>query len=146
MKPNIIIAIVSSLLIFLFVYTSVSKLGDFKTFSADMHNQPLPSALKNSLIWAVPFTEILAVGLLVFDKTRLAGLYVSFILMLTFTIYTAIVLLKFFDYVPCSCGGIIRSLGWGQHLIFNLSFTALCILGIWKYRVKIVVDKINTKT
>lgn len=146
MSRNNWITIICFLLIFLFVYTSVSKLWDFKTFAADMHNQPLTLLLKKTLIWAVSFIELLAAGLLMFDKTRFTGLFVSLLLMVGFTLYTAFVLLNFFNYVPCSCGGIIRSLSWGQHLVLNLSFTVLCILGIWKYRIKMVVDKINTKT
>ncbi len=135
MSRNHFTGIVCFLLIFLFVYTAVSKLGDIPGFSADMQNQPLPAMLKNNLIWVLPASELLAAGLLVFDKTRLTGLFVSLILMLTFTLYVAMVLLNVFEYVPCSCGGVISSLSWWQHLVFNLFFSVLALIGILSFPV-----------
>jgi hypothetical protein len=67
---------------------------------------------------------------LVFERTRLLGFYGSLVVMGLFTIYTGIVLAHFFPYVPCSCGGVIKRLTWTQHLILNLSFVALSIVGI----------------
>jgi hypothetical protein len=32
--------------------------------------------------------------------------------------------------LPCSCGGIISSLSWRQHIIFNGVFILLAITGI----------------
>jgi len=58
-------------------------------------------------------------------------LYASLILMMAFTIYTVTVLLHAFRYVPCSCGGVIKKLTWPQHLVFNLFFVAISLLGIW---------------
>jgi putative oxidoreductase len=136
MSRNYWITIVCFLLIFLFVYTSVNKLWDFKTYTGEMYNQPLPLPVKKVLLWAVPFSELLVAGLLFFNTTRLAGLYGSLFLMLAFTIYTAIILLRFFDYVPCSCSGVIKSLTWQQHLVFNLFFTAITLIGIIKYPLK----------
>ena len=124
------------LLVFLFVYASVSKLADIRTFTGDMNNQPFPAFLKPILVWAVPTTEITIVALLIFDTTRLAGLYASLILMIAFTFYTVVVLLHFFDYVPCSCGGVIKHLSWKQHLVFNLFFIGISIVGILKYPLK----------
>lgn len=143
MSRNHYTGIVCFLLIFLFVYTAVSKLGDVHQFSADMQNQPLPAMLKNNLVWALPASELLAAGLLAFDRTRLTGLFVSLILMLTFTLYVAMVLLNVFDYVPCSCGAVISSLSWGQHLVFNLFFIIISLIAILKYPLKIEHNKIK---
>jgi len=38
-------------------------------------------------------------------------------------------MLKVFDRIPCSCGGIIAKLSWGQHLVFNLIFLGLALIG-----------------
>lgn len=32
--------------------------------------------------------------------------------------------------IPCSCGGILESLGWREHLYFNLAFIALAVLAL----------------
>jgi len=136
MKKETTIKIICTLLVFLFVYAAISKLTDFTGFTADMNNQPLPRFLKPILVWAVPSTELTIAALLIFDATRLAGLYASFVLMSAFTFYTGVVLLHFFQYIPCSCGGIIKSLSWPQHLVLNLFFVSIAIIGILKYPLK----------
>jgi putative oxidoreductase len=133
MKRDTVIKIICTLLVFLFVYASVSKLANWTTFVSDMNNQPFPAFLKPILVWAVPLSELAIVGLLIFDTTRLTGLYASLIIMIAFSFYTAVVLLHFFTYVPCSCGGIIKNLSWGQHLVFNLFFVLMAFIAILKY-------------
>jgi hypothetical protein len=114
----------------LFLYASVSKFLDFQRFIGEMNNQPLPNSWTPFLVWTVPSLEIAISLALIFERTRMVGLIASLVLMTLFTIYTAIILLHFFDYVPCSCGGVIRKLSWPQHLVFNLFFVALSVLGI----------------
>jgi hypothetical protein len=133
MKLNTAIKIICILLVFLFVYAAVSKFANWTTFVSDMNNQPFPSFLKPILVWAVPLTELTIAALLIFDTTRLAGLYASLVLMIAFSFYTVVVLLHFFTYVPCSCGGIIKNLSWGQHLVFNLFFVLIAFIAILKY-------------
>ena len=133
MKKYTVIKIICVLLVFLFVYATVNKLANLTTFMSDMNNQPFPSFLKPILVWAVPFTELAIAALLIFDTTRLIGLYASLVLMIAFSFYTAVVLLHFFTYVPCSCGGIIKNLSWGQHLVFNLFFVLIAFIAILKY-------------
>ncbi len=128
---NVAAAIIPALLILLFIYAAVSKLVDFDQFKAQMYNQTLPHEVTTVLIWTLPGIEILAAILLAFERTRLAGFYLSGILMFLFTGYISLVLLDFFSRVPCSCGGIIKSLDWKMHLLFNLFFLLLIVLGIF---------------
>lgn len=130
MKRKIIIEIISSLLILLFLYASVSKWLAFKTFIGEMNNQPFPNWMTPFLVWSIPFIEVLIAVGLIFEKTRVQSFYASLILMLAFTIYTVAILLQAFKYIPCSCGGVIRKLTWPQHLFFNLFFVGISILGI----------------
>jgi putative oxidoreductase len=129
-KKQVLIECVCALLIILFLYASISKFLDFKTFIDQMNNQPLPNSWTPFLVWAIPLFEIGISIALLFEYTRLVGLYASLVLMTIFTLYTGIVLLHFFPYVPCSCGGVIRKLTWTQHLILNLCYVSLSILGI----------------
>lgn len=129
-NKRLIIDIVVLLLVILFLYTAVSKFVDFKGFTYDLNNQPFPNSLTPILRWLVPLTEIGIVLGLIFEKTRLLALYSSLILMSLFTIYTALVLFDVFEYVPCSCGGVIKNLTWPQHLIFNLFFVVITLLAI----------------
>jgi putative oxidoreductase len=130
MKRKIIIEIISSLLILLFLYASVSKWLAFRTFIGEMNNQPFPNWMTPFIVWSIPFIEVLIAIGLIFEKTRVQSFYASLILMLAFTIYTVAILLHAFKYIPCSCGGVIRKLTWPQHLFFNLFFVGISILGI----------------
>jgi putative oxidoreductase len=127
---NVITEIIVLLLVILFLYTGLNKFMDFKGFTYDLNNQPFPNSLTPFLKWAIPLSEIAIVGSLLFEKTRMIGLYASLILMSVFTLYTALVLLHVFEYVPCSCGGVIKYLTWPQHLLFNLFFVIITIIAI----------------
>lgn len=130
MKRKIIIEIISSLLILLFLYASVSKWLAFKLFIGEMNNQPFPNWMTPFLVWSIPFIEVIIAAALIFEKTRVPALYASLFLMLAFTVYTVTILFHAFKYIPCSCGGVIRSLTWPQHLFFNLFFVGISLLGI----------------
>ncbi len=124
------IVILSSLLVLLFLYTGLVKFRDLQQFAGEMRNQVFPKMMVPYIVWILPSMEIGIALLLLFDRTRFAGLLYSFVLMLLFTAYTALVLLHVFKRVPCSCGGVIRSLSWGQHLAFNLFFLAVSVMAI----------------
>jgi len=49
--------------------------------------------------------------------------------MVMFTSYI-IAITRYSDYVPCSCGGALESLTWNQHLLFNIGFLLLALIGI----------------
>jgi putative oxidoreductase len=129
-KKQVTLECVCSLLILLFLYASISKFMDFKTFIDQMNNQPLPNSWTPFLAWSIPLLEVAISFSLIFEYTRLIGLYASLVLMTIFTVYTGLVLFHFFPYVPCSCGGVISQLTWPQHFLLNLTYVSLSILGI----------------
>jgi putative oxidoreductase len=135
-KKQVLIECAAALLIMLFLYASLSKFFDFKTFTGEMNNQPLPNSWTPFLVWFIPLSEILISAALIFEKTRLLGFYASLFFMSLFTVYTSIILLHFFPYIPCSCGGVIKKLTWRQHLVFNLFFVVLSVAGIIQQRRK----------
>jgi putative oxidoreductase len=144
MKTNHILNVISALLILLFVYTAMSKLLDFEQFKSQMYNQTLPHEMATALIWTLPEIEILTTMLLLFERTRSLGFYLSGILMVLFTGYIGLVLLNYFGRVPCACGGVIKALGWKMHLMFNLFFLLLTGLGIFiDYRERRTTGKVN---
>jgi len=131
MKKIVIIDIITALVILLFLYAGFSKIFDQWYFKYDLAKQPFPKWLQNILVWAIPFSEIFIAGLLIIKRTREAGLYLALFLMLLFTGYTATILLHFFAFVPCGCGGVIRMLSWPQHLVFNIFFVVIITAAIW---------------
>jgi putative oxidoreductase len=146
LKKQVLHECASALLITLFLYASLSKFLDFATFQKEMMNQPFPTSWAPFVVWIIPCTEIAIAVLLIFDRTRLLGLYGSFILMGLFTVYSIAILLHFFRYVPCSCGGVIKHLTWRQHLVFNLFFLALAVGGILIQRRNLLFPYVHFKT
>lgn len=130
MKRTLIVEVIVFLLMLLFLFASVSKWLAFRSFINDIDNQPFPNSLTPYIVYALPPLEVLITLALMFERTRTAGLYASLILMSAFSIYTAAVLLHFFEYIPCSCGGIVKNLSWPTHLFLNLFFVAISIAGI----------------
>jgi len=129
-KRQILLECISALLIMLFLYASLSKFLDFYTFTGEMNNQPLPNSWTPFLVWFIPCSEILMCIALLFERTRLIGLYAALFFMSLFTIYSIIIVLNFFGRIPCSCGGVIKRLTWTQHIVLNLFFVGLSISGI----------------
>ncbi len=130
---SILIEIISTLLILLFVYAAVSKLLDYQKFQVQLGQSPLLTAFAGWVAWIIPTIEVVISVLLAIRRSRLAGLYASFSLMVMFTAYI-IAITRFSDYIPCSCGGILQKMTWNQHLIFNIGFTALALIGILTYK------------
>jgi len=130
-RRNIAINLICALLIVLWVYTALSKLSDIEVFGIQLSRQPKPvSTLLPILIWLLPFTELGAAAMLMFNPTRKAGLLLSFFLMLAFTVYVALAVIGYWEDIPCSCGGVLNRLGWKDHLWFNLFFLIIAALGL----------------
>ena len=144
-KKQVLLECISALLILLFLYASLSKFMDFRTFIKEMNNQPLPNSWTPFLVWFIPCTEIAVSIFLIFERTRLLGFYGSLVLMGMFTIYALLILFHFFPYVPCSCGGVIKRLTWPQHLVLNLFYVALSFCGVLIQRRKYFKTIIFTK-
>ncbi|MGM0932681.1 MAG: MauE/DoxX family redox-associated membrane protein [Bacteroidota bacterium] len=126
-KENIrkrIIEVISYLFILLFIYAAVSKLIDVQQFRVQLGQSPMLSAYAHAIAWLVPLSEIAVSVILMIPKLRFWGFVAAFDLMLMFTTYI-IIILNFTAFIPCSCGGVLESLGWTEHLIFNLLFILL---------------------
>lgn len=134
---------VNYFLIFLFAYTATSKLHlfsysapfswetfkliDVSSFKEAMAKSPVLRPYIHVLAWMIPVSEILACILLLFNKTKIAGYYLSLLLLSVFTAYIMYILSEYPHNLPCVCGGVISLMSWTQHLIFNYFFIALTI-------------------
>ena len=114
---------ISYFFILLFCYAGLSKVMDFENFQVQLAQSPLLSAYAGIISYGVIVTEALICILLAIPKTRIFGIASSFAIMWAFTVYIILVL-KFSDFIPCSCGGILEKMGWTEHLIFNF----ICVL------------------
>jgi putative oxidoreductase len=133
MKKTMIADIISALLLLLFVYTAISKLITREAFEFVLFLSPSLREYAVFLSWALPVTELVVCVLLFLPATRLAGVYASGVLLLLFTLYLVWMLLFTSDR-PCQCGGVLSSLSWPQHIIFNLFFLVLSVTGMVLYK------------
>lgn len=149
MKNNQILkhinSLTSYLLIFLFTYTGVSKLTDHSSFEASLLQSPAIRSYNKIISWILPLSEMLIVALLLFKKLRQKGLWLSLLLLSTFTIYI-IYMLLFVPNLPCSCGGILKELSWGGHIMFNSFFIIIILISLFPNNVNKLFIAINRKS
>lgn len=129
MVRKITVNIIVFLCILLLVYAAISKLLDYEKFTVQLGQSPMLTKYAETFVWFVPLVELIISALLIIPKARIIGLYAAFSLMTMFTTYI-ILALRFNDYVPCSCGGLIQNMSWEQHLLFNAAFLFLILIGI----------------
>jgi len=115
----------------MFLYAAVFKLINFQVFSQQMKSQPFDPRFAAFLAWFIPISEIGLSIMMMTIKFRKPGIYLSTLLMVSFTIYIILIQSHFFNTIPCSCGGIITNLTWTQHLFFNLFYLLLGITAIY---------------
>jgi putative oxidoreductase len=130
-RATVLLEVICYAFILLFLYTAFSKWFQFDIYVYDLNRSKFLQSVAPLLSVTVPGLEMIAAILLFVHKTRNIGLYLSLFLMLCFTIYVGYIVLFFTsaDW-PCTCGGIIRELSWPGHLVFNLVWTFLALIGI----------------
>jgi FtsH-binding integral membrane protein len=128
LKNETISRITSALLILLWGYASMSKLADYSNFRFLLMGHPLIVNFANELAWMLPVSEFIILALLLFRNTRQAGMLASALLLILFTGYI-IYMFAYYPHRPCSCGGIISTLSWKQHTVFNLVFVGCSLVG-----------------
>ncbi len=124
MKRKPTVNFISAFFIFLFTYTATSKLAAFASFQSTLGKLPVVGSFSPVLAVLLPLSELVIVALLFFPATRRAGARASFAIILLFTTYIGWAILLDVK-LPCSCGGILQSLNWRQHLLLNLFLTLL---------------------
>jgi len=131
MKKKTWLQVIGLMIVFLFVYTALSKLLSYRIYYYDLQRSPELGRFATPISIIIPGLELIAAALILFPlrKRPRLGYWIATGLMTAFTLYVAYVI-KFADEQPCTCGGIIRQLTWPQHLVFNIVFTALCIIAL----------------
>jgi hypothetical protein len=124
--------IICGLVLCLFLYTAVSKINGFENFKGVLRISPLVGNKNVIAAYGIVLSEIVVSVLLFIATTRRAGLIAALALLIVFTFYIGY-MLAFAPQLPCACGGVISSLGWKQHLLFNLFFIAIML---WTLRTK----------
>ncbi|MNK92879.1 Methylamine utilization protein MauE [compost metagenome] len=124
-----VVSWISYCFILLFLYAAMSKLMDYQEFKVQLSQSPILMDYAAVLVWLVPVVEIVIAIMLAFKKTMLPGMFAAFGLMAMFSVYILMILYSG-ERIPCSCGGLLEKMSWQQHLVFNIVFVVLGIVGI----------------
>jgi len=116
---------------FLYMYTGYDKLLNIDSFIKGNSKIPYLGQYAKLIGWGIPILEILLAILLIlpFPKIKLTVLWASVVLMGVFTLYLAL-MLAFVEDKLCHCGGVIASMSWSTHLLFNLCWIVAGIYAI----------------
>jgi len=106
------------------------KLDALDKFRVQLGQSPLLQDFGGILLWLVPIGEIFVAVMLLVNHLRKLGLYASVFLLSLFVAYI-VAILQYSYYIPCSCSGFAEGLSWQGHIVFNLIFLALAIIGIF---------------
>jgi uncharacterized membrane protein YphA (DoxX/SURF4 family) len=133
-KTTIIIAdVIIYSFVILFTYTATSKIQSFKSFTLVLGKSVLIGEYNTLVAWVVPSLEIVISALLILPATRKWGLFSSLVTMVIFTMYL-IYMINSGSQLICTCGGVLSSLTWKQHIWFNGFFIALALIGLKLYK------------
>jgi len=128
-KTKVFTDLISYLFILLFIYTASSKIFTFQDFNNMLHVVPIFGPYHMEISVLIISAEIIIGALLIIPFTKKTGLLATLILMLIFTIYL-IYMVSFEKVLPCSCGGVISSLSWKNHIWFNAGLIFLSSLSL----------------
>jgi putative oxidoreductase len=123
-----IAAVIPFLLLFLFAYTGSDKLIHAEQFERVLKKSPLLSPVASFVAISIPLVELGICVLLLTPALRRTGFAMSTLLLSVFSFYIGYMLLAT-PKLPCSCGGVLKELSWGQHLWFNFFFLLLSRIG-----------------
>lgn len=123
--------LVTSFLIFLFVYAALSKWWQFPQFIAQLGQSPLLTKFARPVAIGIPLLELIIAAGLATQRFQLRCQYASFFLMTMFSAYI-VAITRFSEYIPCSCGGVLERMNWNQHLVFNLLVVLLTAVVIYR--------------
>lgn len=137
---NQFVSLTAYLFVFLFVYAAISKLLEFESFQMQLGQSPVLGFYAIFLSYTVPSIELIIAFLLILKSYRNIALLGCFSLMILFTTYIFITL-YFSDFVPCSCGGILESMSWEIHLVFNLFFVIVSFIAVLFSKLKLSTQR-----
>lgn len=120
-------------LLLLFLYTFYHKVIDLVAFEEQLKRSKILYDYAMVIKYAIPFSELFVVALLFVDKLLKTGLYMSLLLLTSFTFYL-IALNNFSLFYGCSCGGVFNDMEYYEHIAVNGTFIILNILSIFLYK------------
>ncbi|QRY56316.1 MauE/DoxX family redox-associated membrane protein [Sphingobacterium siyangense] len=127
---------------FMYMYTGWAKFMNLSSFIRGNSKIPYLGQYAKLIGYGIPTLEIVLAILLIvpFYAVKRFALSASTLLMGVFTLYLSL-MVRFADKKLCHCGGVIESMGWKAHIVFNLIWLIAGIFALIK--TKIIHSKIQ---
>lgn len=105
---------------FMYMYTGWAKFNNMDTFIKGNSKIPYLGQYAKVIGYGIPTLEIVLAVLLIIPVywIKRPALWASTLLMGVFTLYLSL-MVKFVEKKLCHCGGVIESMGWKTHIVFN---------------------------
>ena len=116
----------------MWTYSALSKVMEFERFVIELNRSPYLHLYAGAIAYLLPALEVGIALLLVFERSRRWGLYISLYLMTFFTAYIY-AMLNYSYYISCACMGLFESLSWEAHLSFNMGICIACAIAIYMH-------------
>lgn len=122
---------------FIYMYTGWAKFMNMAAFIKGNSKIPYLGQYAKLIGYGIPSLEIVLAILLVIPVywIKWTALWASTVLMILFTVYLSL-MVKFVEHKLCHCGGVIESMGWKTHIVFNLIWLIAGIFALVKTKVK----------
>lgn len=135
-------------LMFLFVYTGTDKVINYYPFHATLKQSFLLKDFAEVIAVALPIFELVIAAMFLVgiggSRRLLRYAFLTSVITLSlFTIYL-IYMVNFGGDLPCSCGGVIATMSWSHHILFNMGCICAAGWGLWKLRKKTPATSIAT--
>lgn len=130
-KRKVLSEVITLLIIVVLIYAAINKFINYRSFRLVLGITPSLKEMVSVLTWAIPLIELSIAILVMLQKTKIVGLYLSICL---FFIY----LLGMFQlklYAPNIRGGLLDGLSFTQYVIVNTFLLTLSLAGILLYSV-----------
>ena len=125
-KQQVLVEVITLLIVVVLLYAAINKLIHYRAFRFVLGITPTLKGMVSILTFAIPILELLIAILMLIQKTKIAGLYLSIGLFIIYLV--GMFQLKL--YVPNIRGGILDRLSFTQYLILNTLLLTLAIFGI----------------
>ncbi len=119
MKSKTIIEFISILLVVHFSFTAIEQLVNHNVLRLLLEKAPVMGPVAEQASWIFPFLQFTVVFLLLFRRTRLAGLFCSFIITGMVTIYI-IATINTGETQTSKYIGLWKGLSLKNHIILNI--------------------------
>ena len=122
--------------VFMYMYTGWAKFMNMATFIKGNSKIPHLGQYAALIGYSIPSLEIVLAILLVIPVywVKRSALWASTLLMGVFTIYLSL-MVKFVEKKLCHCGGVIESMGWKTHIVFNIIWLIAGLYALVKTKV-----------